>query len=247
MHRFFANVARIEPRQTVALGRDESHHLATVLRLKHGEQVLLFNNSGKQYRGEIVTVSSRSSIVRILKEERIAVEAARLVILCPALTKHAAMDLIVEKAVELGVAQIRPFFSKRTIIRFKTGAPRRSRWQKIILAATKQCGRTRLADIHTPVCFEAMIKALPADAIKVLLWEKSQGQILSKFLRENMPVSASQPLVLAIGPEGGFEESETDYAVEQGFHLVSCGKRILRSETAVLAALATVMAHIGEI
>ncbi len=247
MHRFFVNVACIEPGQTVALGRDESHHLATVLRLKHGEQVLLFNNSGKQYRGEIATVSSCSSIVRILKEERIAVEAARLVILCPALTKHTAMDLIVEKAVELGVAQIRPFFSKRTIIRFKTGAPRLSRWQKIILAATKQCGRTRLADIHAPVCFEAMIKTLPADAIKVLLWEKSQGKLLSTFLRENVPVSASQPLVLAIGPEGGFEESEVQYAVEQGFHLVSCGKRILRSETAVLAALATTMAHISEI
>ena len=95
---------------------------------------------------------------------------------------------------------------------------------------------------------DAMIKALPADAIKVLLWEKSQGQLLlSQFLRKNVPVSASQPLVLAIGPEGGFEESETDYAVEQGFHLVACGKRILRSETAVLAALASAMAHIGEI
>lgn len=247
MRRFFANVAPIEPGQEVALDREESHHLAVVLRLKQGDEVLLFNNSGAQYRGEISVVSARKTVVRILQDEQIAAEVARPVILCPALTKHAAMDLVVEKAVELGVAQIRPFFSKRTVIRYKAETSRLARWRKIVLTATKQCGRSRLADMHAPVRFETMIQALPAEALRVLLWEKSHGQLLSTFLKNNMSASGSQPLVLAIGPEGGFEEREAQYAVERGFHIVSCGKRILRSETAAITALAVALAHVGEI
>jgi 16S rRNA (uracil1498-N3)-methyltransferase len=247
MRRFFADVESMEPGQTVTLGRHESHHLATVLRLRQGDEVVLFNNSGRQYRGEIADPAAHGATVRILGEERIVVEAERRVILCPALTKHAVMHLILEKAVELGAAEIRPFFSKRTVIRFKEETSRLLRWRKIILSATKQCGRGRLAEIHTPVCFEAMTDSLPADALKILLWEKSRGQLLSTFLRDNVPVAATEPIVLAIGPEGGFEEDEVQHALKHGFRLVSCGKRILRSETAALAALALVMAHTGEL
>jgi 16S rRNA (uracil1498-N3)-methyltransferase len=156
------------------------------------------------------------------------------------------MDFVVEKATELGVQKIAPFISRFSVPKLDNDkiAARTARWQKIALSAAKQCGRTRVPEI-LPLCrFDALAEAHSAQTVKLLFWEDEQRQSLRQFYEEH---SQAKSLMVAIGPEGGFDDHEAELAKSRGFEPVHMGRRILRAETAALAALTLVQFLWGDL
>jgi 16S rRNA (uracil1498-N3)-methyltransferase len=158
------------------------------------------------------------------------------IILAIGLTKGEKMDLVVEKATELGVQVIVPFVSQYTVPKLddRKIEKRTARWQKIALSAAKQCGRTLIPEILTLCEFGELVQQSFPDSVKLLFWEKGARRTLSEMRKTETKVRS---VVLTIGPEGGFNEEEAGTALEHGFNLITLGPRILRAETAAVTAV----------
>jgi 16S rRNA (uracil1498-N3)-methyltransferase len=156
------------------------------------------------------------------------------------------MDWVVEKATELGVHSVVPFVSSYTIPKLddKKVARRSERWQKIALSAAKQCGRVHIPEIRAVTAFRDLIEPVSRDALRLLFWEKECEQGLSELKDSRTSVDE---VVVMIGPEGGFSTHEAALALEQGFKAVRLGPRILRAETAAIAALSAVQLLWGDL
>ncbi|MCX7047210.1 MAG: 16S rRNA (uracil(1498)-N(3))-methyltransferase [Candidatus Sumerlaeota bacterium] len=249
MRRFWRPISEFAEGQTIALDAEESAHAARVLRLRLGERVLLFDGEGREFEAELTEVSARRTVCRLLHPTQPAPELPLDVTLAFGLAKHDATEWMIQKAVELGVAQLRPFVCARAVPRIKEPSrSRMERWRRIIRDATKQCGRARLARIEEPADWPAIIAQTPPDAARIICWEESREDAprLSQALAGMIPGSR-RAIWLAIGPEGGFAPEEIALAREAGYQECSLGPRILRAETAAIAALAVVAAAIGEL
>jgi 16S rRNA (uracil1498-N3)-methyltransferase len=156
------------------------------------------------------------------------------------------MDWVVEKATELGVHTVVPFVSSYTIPKLneRKMAQRSERWQKIALSAAKQCGRVRIPEIMALTEFRDLLEPLSRDALRLLFWEKECEQGLSELKETRTTINE---VIVMVGPEGGFSAHEAALALEQGFKPVRLGPRILRAETAALAALSTVQLLWGDL
>ena len=157
------------------------------------------------------------------------------------------MDYLIQKVTELGISSIHPFYSERTVIKLKPEHIRNKmdHWMEIMKSTCKQCGRANLPDLNTPLPFEEIIKNKPdKKALKILLWEDEDKVDLKKLLRSMNP----EPHVFAIvGPEGGFTPNEVNLAKDAGFHIVSLGKRILRTETAAVSLISIIQYEWGDL
>ena len=236
MARFFVPKPNIHgERASVAGG--ELEHMRRVLRLRPGDRVVLFDDEGAEHEGIIRAYRDGGAEIAIERTYRPERDSPLAIMLAPALGKGDKLDLVVEKSTELGVAAIMPFICRRTVPQLGVDASRRraERWRRIALAAAKQCGRTSVPEIDEPVDFADMLGRAEPPALKIFLWEGEKTLGL-KALRERMPRPAS--LFLAVGPEGGFAPEEAELARRSGFHSVGLGRRILRTETAAVAAVA---------
>jgi 16S rRNA (uracil1498-N3)-methyltransferase len=211
-------------------------HLRT-LRLRPGERVVLFDDDGAEHEVELSRVADRAAEGVIVATRRPNREAAFELVLAPALLKGDRMDLVVEKATELGVAAIMPFVCRRTVPQLGADASRRraERWRRIALAAAKQCGRTSVPEINEAVDFAEMVRVAESPALKIFFWEGEQTLGLNA-LSERTPRPGA--VFLAVGPEGGFAPEEVELATASGFHSVGLGRRVLRTETAAIVAVA---------
>jgi len=210
-----------------------AHHLH-VVRLQPGEMLTLFNGEGGQVRATLVESGKRRASARIDAFEDIDVELPYAVTLAQGLPEGSKMDWIVEKAVELGVAHIQPLAARRSVVRLsgERAEKRQAHWQGVIEAASEQCGRNRLARLDPLLDFGRWL-ALPSSTPRILLSPRA-SQSLADWAKTNGP----QPLILMVGPEGGFSHEEEDAALAAGALALSVGPRVLRTETAALAALA---------
>ena len=226
------------PGDAVALGADEAKH-ARVRRLGVGAPVSLFDGAGRSYLGRLESLSRESAVVRIVDAlpERDGESPLDLVLVIGAL-KADRFDWVVEKATELGVSRIQPFISTHTLAR--PSHPRQERWQQIALAAAKQCGRSAAPAIAAPVDFPTVLRA-PA-AVRLLFAEDGSGGHLDAVAHDS-PGS----LLAIVGAEGGFTADELAAARAAGCHLIGLGRRILRAETAALAAVALCQARWGDL
>jgi len=222
--------------ETATVTGQELDHMRKVLRLAPGAAVTLFDDSGWEHEGVIRSYTAHSGEIAILKSFQPERESPLRVTLAQALGKGEKMDWVVEKATELGVAQIAPFVSSRTVPRLdRAGSEKRqTRWQKIALSAAKQSGRTKVPDILEITDFQNLVRQAWPCALKLLCWEGESQLNLTQLHRETPRVES---LLLAIGPEGGFSADEVAEATRNGFKSVGLGKRILRTETAALVAL----------
>jgi 16S rRNA (uracil1498-N3)-methyltransferase len=220
-----------------SLGGGELEHMRRVLRLGPGDRVVLFDDAGSEHEGTIRAYHDGSAEIAIERSYRPERDSPLAITLAQALGKGDKLDLVVEKATELGVAAIMPFICRRAVPQLGADASRRraERWRRIALAAAKQCGRTSVPEIHEPVDFADMVRRAEPAALKILCWEGEKAVGL-KTLREQTPHPAS--ILIAVGPEGGFAPEEVDLASRSGFHSVGLGRRILRTETAAIAAVA---------
>ncbi len=239
MSRFFVPEKEIGPCRKVSIKGKEVRHIGQVLRLKKGERIEIFDGRGKEYLVLLQEVQRRKVTGKILKESNVDREPRVKITLAQSLPKANKMDLVVQKCVEMGASRIIPFLSKRTVVRVEEGKlrERRQRWQRIAEQASRQCGRSGVISVEKPRTYPEVLKEAKSADLALIPWERSRVKIKG-VLKEKR--KACSPLVL-IGPEGGFSEEEIKEAKAEGVIPVSLGPRILRTETAGLAALAIIL------
>ena len=248
MHRFFIDPEDITYTRAVLTG-EEAHHLISVLRLKVGASIQLFDGLGRTYAAEVKNISKGRVKAAILSmaEEPVAERAALHLGL--ALLKGKKMDFVMQKATELGVAGLHPFiatYSNARQIKAIREAKRLERWQKIIREACKQCNRPQPPTCDPVVDFDSFLEETSQGNydLKLLFWEGERSQGLQGIVQvPDQPCS----VMILIGPEGGFSMEEAERAKAAGFQPISLGKRILRAETAALTAIAILQHLLGNL
>lgn len=235
MPRFF--VAGQPENGLLTLHGENAHHAGRVLRLRPGESVTLCDGKGTDFDCTIELVEKDAVVCRVQSSHPAETEPKQRLTLFMALPKGDKMDFIVQKAVELGVREIVPYLSKKCVSRPDKTEKKVERWQKIALEAAKQCGRGYLPAVGAVIPFEqaAAQAAQSETALFFYEHEKQTG------LRDALADGVGETVSLLIGPEGGFAPEEAALAVDAGLKSVSLGTRILRCETAPVAALAAVL------
>jgi 16S rRNA (uracil1498-N3)-methyltransferase len=217
-------------------------HLTRVLRLDVGAPLTLFDGTGGEYAATLER-DGKKVWARVGAFDAVERESPLDVTLLQGIARGERMDLIVQKATELGVARIVPVFAERSVV--KADAKQRERklghWQAIAVAACEQCGRNRVPAVGEPRGLGDAIGALPEDSARCLL-APDGGETLAAFAER----TRGRPVVLLIGPEGGIADNEQQFARANGVVTCRLGPRILRTETAGLAALATLQAIAGD-
>lgn len=225
----------------------ERDHLVKVLRLSSGDMVAGFDDTGMEYRGIVEKIEDKSVTCRILSTDQPDVEAHTSVYLVAGLSKGEKMEWVIQKGTELGMQGLVPLRTKRSVMHLEgsKAQERVSRWQKIALEASKQSQRVQEPNIFEVSDWKDLADNLPRDTQWLMPYEEEKTQHLTSVLET---LDADRPIAIIIGPEGGFEQAEVSLAQEKlGAQSVSLGPRILRAETAALAALTMVLAHYGDL
>jgi 16S rRNA (uracil1498-N3)-methyltransferase len=243
LRRFFIAPEDIAGKEAVLRG-EEAHHLGRVLRLAPGDAITLFDGSGKRYQARLQEITSSRAVATILADELEPPPPVRLQ-LAQGLLKGQKMDLVLQKGTELGLSGIWPFFCEYSREQKKEGRGKEERWQRIVLEACKQCDRALPPELHPPRSLTQLLAEPPACDLKLIFWEQEQEQDLAGLLARQKQRIASA--LFLIGPEGGFAPREAAAALEQGFLPVSLGPRLLRAETASLAAAAILQFALGNL
>jgi len=221
----------------IDLPRDAAHHATRVLRLRVGESLTLFDGTGGEYEAQIVSIGRDRISVAIGEHRALERESPLAVTLVQGIAGADRMDFIIQKAVELGAAAIQPVLTSKSVVRLskERAEARLAHWQRIVIAACEQCGRNRIPEVF-PAESLAQYSA-PQGAVKVML---------SPQAPRDLKAIARSPLILAVGPESGFDSAEEQLLAQKGFVGARLGPRTLRTETAALAALAALNALQGD-
>jgi 16S rRNA (uracil1498-N3)-methyltransferase len=226
------------------LGEEDARHIRTVLRLGPGARVTVFDGSGVQYEARIVAVERRQVRVALIRQLSAAESPLRL-ILAQGYLKDKKMDQLIPPLTELGVTRLIPFVARRSVPNPdpRRGLARHQRWQRITREAVKQCRRSLPMTIDPSVSFEEALALSRTCDLKLFFWESPGGVGLRDWNHRPQPASA----FIMIGPEGGFEQAEQQAAEREGFITLRMGPRILRAETAAVAACTLVQFLFGDI
>ena len=243
MYQFFIEPSQININdKTVIITGSDVNHIKNVLRMKPGQEISVSTGvDGKEYRCGIVTLETERVVceLRFVKED--GVELPVRVYLFQGLPKADKMELIIQKAVELGVYQIIPVATKRCVVKLdeKKANAKVTRWQGIAEAAAKQSKRAVIPQITEVISFSQAVKMASDINVRLFPYELAEGMEKTRKLIEGL--EPGQSVAVFIGPEGGFEETEVQTAVESGMEPITLGKRILRTETAGMTVLSWIM------
>lgn len=239
MPRFYVDFA-LSPDSVVELPDNVVRHL-NVLRVKNTEEIVLFNGNGKSYPALPEVLEKRRASVRILREEETDNESPLNITLVQAVSAAERMDFTLQKSVELGVAEIRPVISERCVVRLsgERAEKRVARWQEIVVSACEQSGRNIVPKVLPLTTYAQALQQLPQETTKLLM-SLNRAQKLGDVRPQ------SGKVVFMVGPEGGWTEKEEQQAFDAGFQSVTLGKRVLRTETASLAAIAAMQTLWGD-
>lgn len=229
--------ADLSPHSRLVLPEDTAHHAARVLRLREGELALLFDGRGGEYEARL-SMPGRGQVVAEIGERReVERESPLAVTLVQAVSSGEKMDFTIQKAVELGVAAIQPVLTVKSVVRLSAEREEKklAHWKRVAIAACEQCGRNRIPDIGAPMPLERY--RAPAESSKILLSPSGAAKLAAL---------ARNPVTLAVGPEAGFSDEEAELLQRAGFVPARLGQRVLRTETAALAALAALNALAGD-
>lgn len=237
MPRFYID-AGLRAGSTVVLPEDAAHHAVHVLRARAGDEVTLFNGHGGEYPSRIAAIERLEVVIDVLAHDPVERESPLHVTLVQGVSAGEKMDFTIRKAVELGVAEIRPVLAAASVARPKgeRAASRLTHWQRVAVSACEQCGRNRIPRVH-PLVEAAQFRDDSAGT-RVLLSPRSE----LRFSRLKLGAAVT----LAAGPEAGFSAEEEAAFLRAGYVPVQLGPRILRTETAALAALAALSALAGD-
>lgn len=244
--RLFIEAAWLEADgRRVRLPRDRARYLRAVLRLRAGAPLALFDGSGREYAAVLGAFDGPEATADVVRVEDGCRAARGPVTLAAGLTKGSKLDLVVQKATELGAAAVYPLLTRRAVPRLEGGREARlARWRRIALEAAEQCGRADLPEVHPAEPLDAFLARPFPGALRLCFHEgAARGAAGVAPLREVLAEwRASErgagPVVALLGPEGGFAPGEADAARAAGYRWAGLGPRVLRAETAALAALA---------
>ena len=227
--------------KTIELDVQATVHIARVLRLREGDEVVVFNGNGGEYHGRISQLQKRSAQVLLQTFVDNSVESPLDLILAQGISRGERMDYTVQKAVELGVKQIQPLVSERTVVSLNAERKQRRRdhWRSIVQSACEQCGRNYVPPVQDVENLTAWLTTLGNGNKFVLNHRAARGV-------KDLSIDISQPLYMLIGPEGGLSMAEVEQAERVGFVSVCLGPRVLRTETAALAFLSLLQARWGD-
>lgn len=217
---------------------EQSRHLSSVLRLTEGDKIQVFDGLGNEFSCEIERIEKKKTTLKIIEKiSPAAPESGLNLTLAVAVLKGEKFDLVIQKAVELGVTRFLPIVTKRCDVKPKNFDKKLERWEKIVIESSKQCGRARLMQISELVDFEEFIEI--SEGAKILFAER-KGQSFST-------IKPDKKITAVIGSEGGWEDSEIDSARQNGFQIITLGGRILRAETAAISIAALVQHNFGDL
>jgi 16S rRNA (uracil1498-N3)-methyltransferase len=233
-------------RRSVVLESDEAKHLRDVLRLKPGEEVFVFDGTGKEFKCAIENARRDTAHLNVLAEVSPARPESPLQLsLAVALLKSDKFDLVVQKATELGVVRLVPVMTKLADVRLRDASDaekRLARWRRIALEAAKQSGRALVPEITAPISFDELMRQASASQMNVMFSERG-GQALASLTQDSAVPPSSNSITALVGSEGGWTEAELEAAGNAGWLVVTLGGRTMRAETAAIA-VTTLLQHL---
>ena len=238
MHRFFVEEPGMGENRITITGGDVNH-IKNVLRMSTGDQICVINGqNNKEYYCEIIDIGADAVETKICEIREADQELPNQIVLFQGLPKSDKMELIIQKAVELGVYRIVPVSTDRTVVKLdaKKEANKRKRWMNISESAAKQSGRLCIPEVTSVVSFREALEMAKEMDVRLIPYELADGMEKTREIMSS--IQPGQSIAVFIGPEGGFESSEIEKAMEMGISPITLGKRILRTETAGLVTLA---------
>lgn len=235
--------APMVPGQSLALPEDAANHLVRVLRLREGDNCVLFNGDGNDYNAIVSSIGKREVVVRIESMQALDNESPLHITLLQGIARGEKMDLILQKATELGVNAIIPVNAERTEVKLDAARAEKriAHWRSVVGSACGQSGRARIPAIGAPQGLAAAASSLPANSLRLTLDPDGEHRLSS------LSAAPANGVVIAIGPEGGWSPRDRQVLAEAGFQGLQLGPRILRTETAGLAAIAALQARLGDL
>ncbi|MBK7394286.1 MAG: 16S rRNA (uracil(1498)-N(3))-methyltransferase [Chloracidobacterium sp.] len=238
MRRFFAPQESFYDK-TVALDADETRHLRDVLRLKIGDEVSVFDGAGKEFACTINEIGKKETVLAVTGAiEPSSPESPFAITIAATVLNGEKYDLIVQKAVELGVTKLIPLITIRCDVKQKDAARRLERWRRIAMEATKQTGRAKLMEITEPAAFDKLLGELNGE--NAILFSERDGVDFST-------ITADKKITALYGPKGGWDDVELKMAAEHDINIVTLGGRTLRAETAAIAITAILQHRFGDL
>ena len=234
MRRFYSP-QQLETGKSVAISGTDALHISTVLRLKVGDMISVFDGRGHAFECRIKSLSSHEVDVIVEKNHPSKTESDIYITFAQAMLKSKKMDTLIRQATELGISRWTPFFSERSVPtpdRKRMNA-RLERWNKISREALKQCGRDIFMEVIPPMPMKEMLTRGQACDRKIIFWECESAPLEEPI---SLPPEQIKSLMVVVGPEGGFSAQEIDLATSLGYETQSLGPRILKAETAAVAA-----------
>ena len=245
MRHFYVDPAAVT-KPLVILKGSEAHHIKNVLRLKPHDRIKLIDGTGNEYEAVIKTLDAEKVEIEIRHEFQLPVTAGARILVAQAFLKEKKMDDLVRKLSELGIAGWIPFFSHRSVPKPDKNrlVGRTDRWKRIAAQAVKQCRRSDMLRIYEALSFKEVLQFSQACDLKIVFWENETAP-LNRDLGSKGQVP-SKKIMLMLGPEGGFTEQEIEMVRQSGFAVAGLGPRILRAETATLAACTLIQYLYGD-
>lgn len=242
MRRFFTEPQNIS-RGTAYIFED-ARHIEKVLRMSVGDEVIVFDGTGFEYTARLTDISKDRCTAKIIEKHKSLSEPNIKITLFQALTKAGKPETIIQKSVELGVHRIVPVITERCVTKIpnaEAASEKVSRWNKVSVEAAKQCGRGITPEVSLPMSFRDAVAAMKESELALMPYEEL-GHDGAHGLKELLTSNANaQSYSIMVGPEGGFSDSEAQYAKENGIRLFGLGKRILRTETVAGAIIPVIM------
>jgi 16S rRNA (uracil1498-N3)-methyltransferase len=241
MHRFYhSNPLGLN--QIITLDEFASHHALRVMRVKVDDFLILFNGDGFEYRGRVSDINKKTINVEILSKEKNNSESPININLFQSISSNEKMDMVIQKATELGVSSIQPIFTSRSTIKLSLDRTKKRliHWKQVSISACEQSGRSKIPTIKSPIEFDQISEGIKTNSLNLLLHPDNLEE------SSNLPNEYSGDINVFIGPEGGFSQDEVLLLKKQNCINIQLGPRILRTETAPLAIIAILQYKYGD-
>ena len=241
MHRFYHSNP-LDLNQIIILDEFSSHHALRVMRVKVDDFLILFNGDGFEYRGRVSDINKKTINVEILSKEKNNNESPININLFQSISSNEKMDMVIQKATELGVSSIQPIFTSRSTVKLSLDRIKKRliHWRQVSISACGQSGRSKIPTIKSPIGFDRFVEGITTNSLNLLLHPDNSKE------SSNLPNKYSGDINIFIGPEGGFSQDEVLLLKKQNCINIQLGPRILRTETAPLAIIAILQYKYGD-
>ena len=241
MHRFYHSNP-LDLNQIIILDEFSSHHALRVMRVKVDDFLILFNGDGFEYRGRVSDINKKTINIEILSKEKNNNESPININLFQSISSNEKMDMVIQKATELGVSSIQPIFTSRSTVKLSLDRIKKRliHWRQVSISACGQSGRSKIPTIKSPIGFDRFVEGITTNSLNLLLHPDNSKE------SSNLPNKYSGDINIFVGPEGGFSQDEVLLLKKQNCINIQLGSRILRTETAPLAIIAILQYKYGD-